>query len=386
VPVDLSLHESITDIPKDEWDRLLGDGPPFLSWDFLQILEQTGCVKPERGWAPAHISLTQNGQRVGVAPAYIKGNSEGEFVFDHHWADFSERRLGAQYYPKLVVASPFTPATGPRLLLAPQLDLELGAQALVRGLEQVVADNPLSSAHVLFAEPAQALALGAAGMLLRQGVQFHWHNAGYFSFDDFLGRYSSKRRHQVRRERRELEAQGIELTVKSGKELRVADIDHMFEFYCATVEKHFYGRRYLNREFFHELCSRMGEHVLVVLAHERGVARPLAGAFNLLGKHKLYGRYWGAREERRFLHFNVCYYRGIEECILRGLDVFEPGAGGEHKVVRGFEPTITYSAHHLKHPSLERALRDFLQREKSAIDTELEEVKPVLRPLDQDEG
>lgn len=380
--VDLSLHSSITEIPRDDWDRLLGDGPPFLSWDFLDILESTGCVEPERGWAPAHLALREGGQLVGVAPAYVKGNSEGEFVFDHSWADFSERRLGAAYYPKLLVAAPFTPATGPRLLLAETGDRAALTRAFVLGLGEVLNDNPLSSAHVLFTDPEQAKELEAAGMLLRHGVQFHWQNAGYGSFDDFLARYSSKRRHQVRRERRELEAQGIELVVKLGHELGAAELDHLFEFYCSTVDKHFYGRRYLNREFFHELCARMGHNVLTVLAFERGQKRPLAGAFNLLGKRKLYGRYWGAREERRFLHFNVCYYRGIEECITRGLDVFEPGAGGEHKLVRGFEPTVTYSAHRLKHPILNRAIKDFLGREKAAVCSELEEAKPILRPLE----
>jgi predicted N-acyltransferase len=248
----------------------------------------------------------------------------------------------------------------------------------------VLEDNPLSSAHVLFADAAQAEEFEAAGLLLRHGVQFHWSNAGYATFDDFLGRYSAKRRHQVRRERREMEAQGIELSVKLGSELSSAELDHIFEFYCSTVDKHFYGRRYLNREFFHEVCARMGGQILVVFATLRGQPRPIAGAFNLLGKKKLYGRYWGATEDRRFLHFNVCYYRGIEECILRGLDTFEPGAGGEHKVVRGFEPTITYSAHLLKHPILQRAIKDFLVREKTAIRSGLEETPPILKPLSQD--
>jgi hypothetical protein len=379
--VDLRLHGAIDEIPKHEWDSLLGDGPPFLCWDFLQALEQTGCVDPEKGWAPAHLSLSEGSQMIAVAPAYIKGNSEGEFVFDHSWAEFAYARLRHRYYPKLIVAAPFTPATGPRLLMRPDVDSEQALRALAGGLGRIIEENDLSSAHVLFAEVRQAEALERAGLLLRQGVQYHWHNPGYANFEDFLSRYSSKRRNQIRRERRELEVQGVELDVKLGSDLSNAEIDHVFEFYAATVDKYFWGRRYLNRNFFQEICSRIGSQILVVLARDKSNPVPLAGAFNLLGPHKLYGRYWGAREERKFLHFNVCYYRGIEECIARGLKGFEPGAGGEHKLARGFEPVITYSAHKLKHPTLHAAIREFLTRERKAVREEISGATPLLKPL-----
>ncbi len=380
--VELAVHPKIDDFAEAEWDALLGDGPPYLRWAFLHALETTGCVKPEKGWAPAHLELREGERRLAVAPAYIKGNSEGEFVFDHSWAQFSYERLGFDYYPKLIVACPFTPATGPRVLLAPEADATDVLPALASGLQQFTESSELSSAHVLFAEREQAEALARAGMSLRLGIQYHWQNAGYGCFDDFLGRYNSKKRNQIRRERREMERQGLELDVVSGTDLASDQIDHVYEFYRQTVHKYFWGRQYLNRAFFHEVCSKMGENVLVVFAREKGSRTPIAGAFNLIGGGKLYGRYWGATEERRFLHFNVCYYRGIDVCIERGLSAFEPGAGGEHKVARGFGPTITYSTHHLRHPILERAVNDFLRREGQAVRRELEVDCGPLKPAD----
>lgn len=377
--VDLTVHSSIRQIPEAQWDGLLRDGPPYLRWAFLDVLEQTGCVKPETGWASAHLALQDGEKLVAVAPAYVKGNSEGEFVFDHSWAQFSAERLHAAYYPKLIVACPFTPATGPRLLCAEDEDVTVLYRAFVAGLRQFTEAHGLSSAHVLFPDREQAEAFEEAGLAVRYGIQYHWQNAGYGSFDDFLGRYSAKRRHQIRRERRDMDEQGLRLDVLSGAELAPDQIDHIYEFYKRTVHKYFFGRQYLNRAFFHELCCRLGENVLVVFATERGSRVPIAGAFNLIGGGKLYGRYWGATEERRFLHFNVCYYRGIEVCIERGLSVFEPGAGGEHKVARGFQPAITYSAHYIQHPILDGAIRDFCARERRAVERELA-MEPCLGP------
>jgi predicted N-acyltransferase len=379
--VDVSVHSSIEDIDEERWDDLLGDdGPPYLKWAFLRALEHTECVHPSKGWMPAHLVLAEAGKTLAVAPAYVKGNSEGEFVFDHSWAQFCHERLGRDYYPKLVVGCPFTPAVGPRLLIADGADRERCFTAFAAGLRQIAEAHGLSSAHVLFPEPEQAKALEQSGLGLRYGVQFHWQNRGYASFDDFLARYNSKRRNQIRRERREMEQQGIELEVALGSDLDSARIDHAYDFYRVTVHKYLWGRQYLNREFFHELCSKLGQHVLVVFAYERGNRVPIAGAFNLLGGGKLYGRYWGATQERRFLHFNVCYYKGIDECIARGLRVFEPGAGGEHKIVRGFEPVITYSAHHLCEPVLDAAVRDFLRRERRAVEQQLEVERGPLKP------
>ncbi len=378
--VDLAIHPKIDDFSEQEWDALLGDGPPYLRWAFLKALESTGCVRPEKGWAPAHLELREGTERLALAPAYVKGNSEGEFVFDHSWAQFCYERLRVDYYPKLIVACPFTPATGPRVLLSPGVDPDVAFSALAAGMGQFAESSDLSSVHVLFAERQQAEALADAGLSLRLGTQFHWQNCGYQSFEDFLARYSSKKRTQIRRERKEMDLQGLRLEVIAGGDLSPPEIDHMFEFYRQTVQKYFWGKQYLNRDFFHEVCRTMGENVLVVFAREKGRQAPIAGAFNLVGGGKLYGRYWGATEERRFLHFNVCYYQGIDACIERGLTAFEPGAGGEHKVVRGFEPTITYSAHLLRHPILKRAVDDFLEREALAVRRELELERGPLKP------
>jgi len=378
--IELRTHRSIREFAPAEWDALLEpDYVPFMSWAFLDALEVTGCVRPEVGWLPRHIGMYRGSELVAVAPAYVKGNSEGEFVFDHSWARFCEEQLGADYYPKLVVASPFTPATGPRLLHAPTFPEDEAHAALAEGLARLTEGGQISSSHVLFLSDAAAGRLVQSGMLRRHGVQFHWRNAGYATFDDFLSRFSSKRRHAIRRERREVSESGVELSTHAGDELDAAEIDHMFEFYASTVDKHFYGRRYLNREFFHEICARIPQRILVVFARERGARAPIAGAFNLLGDRTLFGRYWGARQERPFLHFNVCYYAGIEACIERKLSCFEPGAGGEHKHVRGFESTLTHSVHFIRDPRLRGPVERFLRQESAAIIEHIGSEKPVLK-------
>jgi uncharacterized protein len=380
--IELSTHETMRAIGESEYSALVRDDtPPFLSFAFLDALERTGCVGADRGWHPCHLALRKDGELVAVAPAYLKENSEGEFVFDWGWAEFAEGRLRIPYYPKLIVAVPFTPATGPRLLIRDGFDESELVSALGSLLPRVVDKLGVSSAHVLFPTETQASSLVGAGLLHRCGLQYHWHNAGYDGFDDFLGRFSSKRRNQIKREVRGPEEQGLSLETFDGSELGADLIDAVFDFYLSTVDRHFYGRRYLNREFFHEVCASMPKAVHVVLARERQSGRPLAGAFNLVGKTALYGRYWGAYEERPFLHFNVCYYQGIRDCIARGLDLFEPGAGGEHKLARGFEPTRTHSAHHLVDRRLNFAVEDFVKRERAAIDQHLRqyEESPVLK-------
>jgi predicted N-acyltransferase len=364
--VELRTHESIRDVGEQIWNGLGGSGSPMLSFSWLDALETTGCVGPERGWLPMHVTIEDAGRVVAAAPVYVKGNSEGEFVFDHAWASHAEGRLGIDYYPKIVVAVPFTPATGPRLLVSAGADRELVTRAFAQGLGALTERIGASSAHVLFPPGDEADLLEAAGMARRAGLQFHWENAGYASFDDFLGGFSSKKRHQLRRERREAASEGLVFESLLGKELSSARIDAVYELYLTTVDKFVWGRRYLNRDFFHEVCSKLGESVQVVLASESGGA-PIAGAFNLLGDDTLYGRYWGAHQERRFLHFEVCYYRGIDECIARGLARFEPGAGGEHKAARGFLPTLTHSVHFLADRRLDLAVRDYVQRERAAV-------------------
>ncbi len=381
--LELRTHESIRDIGEATWNALLpADAPPFLDYAWLEALEQHGCVRPERGWMPLLVTLHRGDDTIAAAPAYIKGNTEGEFVFDHGWARFAQERLRIDYYPKLIVAVPFTPATGPRLLIAPGVDVAPVEAAFVEGLAQVVDRLGLSSAHVLFPEERQARAFADAGMLHRFGLQYHWRNDGYAGFDDFLSRFSSKRRNQIRRERRELEKQGTRIEVLTGRDITEESVDAMFGFYVSTVEKFYWGRQYLNRAFFRDVCARMADRVHVVLARDAASGRPIGGAFNLLGARALYGRYWGASEERPFLHFNVCYYQGIEEAIARGLELFEPGAGGEHKLVRGFAPTVTHSTHYLADARLGEAVADFCARERDAVAEHVADAArdPVLRP------
>jgi predicted N-acyltransferase len=379
-PVEIQTHASIRELGEAEYRSLVRpETPPFLRFEWLDALERTGCVAPERGWLPMHLSLRRGGKLLAAAPAYAKGNSEGEFVFDHSWARFAQTELGLPYYPKLVVAIPFTPATGPRLLFAPGAPEAEIYDAFAVALARIAERAGLSGAHVLFPSEEQATALAERGLLERHGVQFHWTNGGYATFDDFLARFDAKRRHQIRRERRELEQRGVGLEALTGADLRVADADFVFDFYVATVDKFPWGRRYLSRAFFEEVLSTMSESLHVVIGVDQKSKRRLGGAFNLLGADALFGRYWGALAEVPFLHFNVCFYKGIEEAIARGLGRFEPGAGGEHKRSRGFEPTVTRSVHHLGDRRLRAAVADYLTREVSAVDDEVEEAEPVLK-------
>jgi predicted N-acyltransferase len=366
--MELRTHSSIRDFGERAWRRLLPEAaPPFLAFEWLDALERTGCVVPERGWMPLHLSLWSGDELVAGAPAYVKGNSEGEFVFDHGWARFLEGRLGERYYPKLIVAVPFTPATGPRLLVAPGVAREPVVHAFASGLAALCERLDLSSAHVLFPPDHEAAELEAHGLVRRAGLQFHWRNRGFGSFEDYLSSFSSKRKNQIKRERRELSQQGTTIAHLTGSDLTPEVLDPVFEFYRSTVNKYYWGRQYLCRAFFEEIFQSMPSQLHVVLARDTGTRKPIAAAFNLLGAQALYGRYWGAREERRCLHFNVCYYEGVAECIRRGLALFEPGAGGEHKLARGFAPTVTHSVHHLVDARLDVAVRDFCAREREAV-------------------
>jgi predicted N-acyltransferase len=380
--IEIQTYASVRELGETEYRALVRpETPPFLRFEWLDALERTGSVAPERGWLPMHLGLRVGGELVAAAPAYAKGNSEGEFVFDHAWARFAQGELGVRYYPKLVVAVPFTPASGPRLLVkegAPEAAL---FDAFAVALARICEEAKLSGAHVLFPSEAQSRALAERGLLERHGVQYHWHNAGYTTFDEFLSRFDAKRRHQIRRERRELERRGIGLEVLTGSDLRVSDADFVFDFYTATVDKFPWGRRYLKREFFEEVLATMPDALHVVVGVDGKTKRRLGGAFNLLGADALYGRYWGALAEVPFLHFNVCFYEGIAEAIRRGLSRFEPGAGGEHKRARGFEPTVTRSAHHLVDRRLRAAIADYLRREVPAVDDEVEEAEPLLKRL-----
>ena len=349
---------SVGSLPAAEWDALT-QGNPFLTHAFLTALEDSGSVGPGTGWHPAPLVLERaDGALAGALPAYLKDHSQGEYVFDHAWAD-AWHRAGGSYYPKLQIAAPFTPATGPRILAAsPDL-----AQSLLRAAEAVCAQNGLSSAHATFIEPEQLPLFEAAGWLLRSDIQFHWENRGYASFDDFLAALSSRKRKDIRKERAAAQ-DGVEIRHLTGADLREEHWDAFWEFYQDTGARK-WGRPYLTRAAFSLIGERMADRVLLVMAYLGD--RPIAGALNFIGPEALYGRYWGAVVDKPFLHFELCYYQAIDAAIARGLTRVEAGAQGGHKLARGYEPVQTWSAHYIAHPGFRSAVADFLERERAGI-------------------
>jgi len=343
-----------------------GDSP-FVEWTWLDCFEQAGCVGEKSGWHPCHAALYDAGRLVAAAPLYVKTNSEGEFVFDWGFADFAHRN-GIPYYPKLVCAVPFTPATGSRVLVSPSVaaaDRDDIIRALAQNLSEQAANLGVHGVHVLFPSEREAALWSEAGYLVRYGVQYHWHNRGYGCIEDFLKDLPSKKRTQLRREARQPELDGIRIETLSSGDYTEEVVRTMYELYLTTVDKFTWGRRYLNDRFFELVAERFRDRLAWVVAR-RG-ERIVAGAFNVRKGKSLFGRYWGTFETLPFLHFNVCYYHGIRECIEQGLEEFQPGAGGEHKRARGFRPTLTYSAHYIEDARLRRALGDFLARERNAI-------------------
>jgi len=353
------LADGVSAIPAAHWDACAGGDNPFVSHAFLSALEESRSVSPRAGWQSLPIVIDgTDGAPAAIMPAYAKSHSQGEYVFDHGWADAWER-AGGQYYPKLQIAVPFSPVPGPRLLLRdPTL-----APALIAAAEQVVAQHDLSSAHATFVAPDQIASFEAAGWLIRTDRQFHWHNDGYGSFDDFLGALASRKRKAIRKEREAARA-GLTFLHLSGGDLRPAHWDAFWRFYQDTGARK-WGRPYLTRAFFDLLGERLGDKVILMLALRDGA--PIAGALNLVGSDTLYGRYWGATEEVLFLHFELCYYQAIDVAIARGLKRVEAGAQGEHKLARGYQPTPTWSAHYIPDPRFRRAVADYLEAERSAV-------------------
>jgi uncharacterized protein len=360
----------VKEIPRAEWDALATHDPsPFLEWTWLDCLEEAGCVGKKTGWQPLHLALYDEGKLLALAPAYAKTNSEGEFVFDWAWADASER-AGIPYYPKLVLAVPFTPATGGRVLVAPGADMTETVSIVGAAARQWVKESDVSGAHVLFPLEQEAAGWTKAGFTERYGVQYHWRRDGATSVDGFLGRFNSKRRNQLRREMAQPKKDGVTISTLEPNELTPEVVRTMFDLYATNVDKHYYGRRYLNPRFFELVAERFAHRLAWVVARREG--RIVAGAFNVRKRNRLYGRYWGTTVDLPFLHFNVCYYEGIRFCIEQGIDLFEPGAGGEHKKARGFDPNLTRSMHWLADPRLRRAIEEFLGREREAIRAYLE--------------
>jgi uncharacterized protein len=339
-------------------------GNPFISHDFLSSLEASFSVGPRTGWQPRHLlAESANGTLLGAAPCYVKSHSHGEYVFDQGWAEAFER-AGGDYYPKLQVAVPFTPVTGPRLLARPGPLAQAVRGALADALVEITSASELSSAHVTFLTEPEWRALGERGFLQRNDQQFHWENAGYASFDDFLGHLASRKRKTIRRERKQALEPGIEVAWLTGSELTEAVWDAFFAFYMDTGSRK-WGRPYLTREFFSIVGEKMRDRILLVMAKRAG--RWIAGAINFLGVDTVYGRNWGAIEHHPFLHFELCYYQAIEYAITHRLARVEAGAQGEHKLARGYMPMTTYSAHFIANPALRRAVAEYLARERAYV-------------------
>jgi len=353
------IAPSVGALPADEWDALSDGGNPFVTHAFLSALEDSGSVGGNSGWTPAPMILQGPDNRLaGALPAYIKDHSQGEYVFDHAWAD-AWHRAGGRYYPKLQISAPFTPATGPRILTR---DIALAAP-LLRAAEHVCAEHGLSSAHATFIEPEQVPQFAAAGWLIRNDIQFHWENRGYADFGEFLAALSSDKRKNLRKERAKAQ-EGIEIRALSGADIRPEYWDAFWRFYQDTGMRK-WGRPYLTREAFTLLGERMGERILLVLAFLDG--KPVAGALNFIGAETLYGRYWGTVIDKPFLHFELCYYQAIDAAIAMGLKRVEAGAQGGHKLARGYEPMRTFSAHYIVHEGFRQAVADYLKKERAGI-------------------
>jgi len=369
VAIRLRVVEAIGAIDAARWDACAGATNPFVSHAFLLALEESGCIGGRTGWLARHVVAEDaEGGVVACAPLYLKAHSQGEYVFDHGWAE-AWQRAGGRYYPKLLCAVPFSPVPGPRLLLRDPADGVLRA-TLARGLVALAEEGGVSSLHANFCTPEDAEAFRAAGMLLRTGFQFHWENRGYASFEGFLGALSHSKRKSIRKERREVAATGVELATLRGDELDASHWDAFFGFYMATADRK-WGRPYLNRDFFARLHATLRDRVALVMGrHEGGW---VAGALNLVGADALYGRNWGATADFKHLHFEACYYRVIEYAIAHGIARVEAGAQGEHKLQRGYLPVRTFSAHWIRDEGFRAAVDDFVGRETRAVDDAIAE-------------
>ena len=377
----VQVHRSIDDISPAEWDTLTGDDP-FLRHAFLAAMEHSGSASAESGWLPLHLTYRDDDRKlIGALPLYLKSHSYGEFVFDWAWADAYQRH-GLRYYPKLLSAVPFSPVPGARLLIAAGVDRGLIAKALLEETRNLAGQFKASSIHCLFPLEAELPDWNGAGFLTRRDTQFHWHNRDYRDFEHFLESFTADKRKKVHRERRRIAEAGIEMRMLTGGELDARLMDALYRFYLATYEKR--GRTaYLTSEFFKELRRTMPESLRVCFAFLRG--EPVAAAICVQGGDTLYGRHWGSERELHSLHFDACYYQGIEYCIRAGLKHFNPGTQGEHKISRGFEPTYTWSAHWLADPRFRAAIDEYLQREQHQVAAYLHETEAHL-PFHADRG
>jgi predicted N-acyltransferase len=376
----ITVHDGIADIGQAAWDACADPtGDPFVSYAFLHACEASGSATPREGWAPRHLALrAEDGGVLGVMPLYLKGHSQGEYVFDHSWADAYER-AGGRYYPKLLGAVPFTPATGPRFLSHPDADHGTVREALIQGAVTLTERLGLSSLHVNFPTEGDWRGMTDAGLLPRRDIQYIWRNAGYGTFDDFLAVLSSNRRKTIRRERRDAQA-GLDIRVLTGAELNEDAWNAFFAFYMDTGSRK-WGRPYLTRAFFSTVGETMGDRIALIMAYRDDA--PIAGALNFIGRDALYGRQWGALEEVPFLHFELCYYQAIEFAISRGLSRVEAGAQGEHKIARGYLPSPVYSSHFIADPALGDPVARYLDGERPAVEAEMQAMTEEQSPYRQ---
>jgi predicted N-acyltransferase len=385
----IRVLSAIADIPAAAWDACANPQSksqeqaynPFISHAFLSALEASASATARTGWQPQHlVAETEEGKVLGAAPAYLKSHSRGEYVFDAGWAEAYER-AGGSYYPKVQVSVPFTPATGRRLLVPPSDNADSIRQGLAAGLIELANLREASSVHVTFAPESEWRLLGELGYLKRNDQQFHWENANYATFDDFLNALAARKRKAIKRERREALEHGIEVQWLTGSDLTESVWDTFFAFYMDTGSRK-WGRPYLTRQFYSLIGETMRDKVLLVMAKRAG--RYIAGAINFIGSHTLYGRHWGAVEHHPFLHFELCYYQAIDFAIQNKLARVEAGAQGEHKLARGYMPVTTYSAHYIADPALRRAIADYLKRERAYVEAagaELSAMGPFRKDL-----
>jgi predicted N-acyltransferase len=367
----VEFHRSIQGLGPQQWNALGAADNPFTRYEFLAALERSHCVGPGSGWEPRYLTLRDERGLAAGAAAYLKRHSFGEFVFDFAWAKGYER-IGRRYYPKLTLAAPFTPATGPRLLVRADLDRALHAARLLEELERHALSHSLSSVHALFLDEAARAACEQRGWLLRRDCQFHWTNRGYHSFEDYLATFTAEKRKKARRERRRVQEAGVRFETRFGGQLDEPLIDRIYELHRDTFLRHGH-EPYLTRTFFSDAAKNLSDSLMVKLAlHGRTV---VAAAIFFCCKEALFGRYWGAAADYHSLHFETCYHQGIEFCIERGIARFEPGTQGEHKVSRGFEPVITWSAHYIADPDFRAAIGEYLTREATLIEAYALEVQ-----------
>jgi predicted N-acyltransferase len=375
----IEVVSTISSIAPEEWNALAGQ-QPFVRHEFLDALHETGCAVPDTGWAPQYLILREAGALAGAMPLYLKGHSYGEYVFDWSWAD-AYHRHGIEYYPKLLCAVPFTPVSGPRLLTRTPLQRE----PLIRAALALAEELEVSSLHCLFPPDDETQALAGHGMMIRHGVQFHWRNAGYGTFDEFLAGLNHDKRKKIKQERRKVREAGISFEWRAGRDIADSDWAFFFRCYARTYREH-HSTPYLNLQFFKRIGRTMPENLVLVIAYREG--RPIAASFNMRDETRLYGRYWGALEHHPVLHFETCYYQAIEYCIAQGIQTFEGGAQGEHKMARGLLPVETRSAHWIARRDFASAIENFLTRETRGIAHHLDELnerKPFKSSTTPDE-